>query len=116
MPFAAPHICGCGRKVAAGIKCVCQQQRDRIRKTRADRNRPSARERGYTAEWERERKAFLSANPTCKRCGAPATVVDHIVPHRGDRKLFWDKSNWQPLCTRHHSRTKQAAEKRELTR
>ena len=31
-----------------------------------------------------------------------ATVVDHIVPHRGDQKLFWDQSNWQALCKRHH--------------
>jgi len=29
-------------------------------------------------------------------------VVDHIVPHRGDRALFWDTSNWQPLCKPHH--------------
>ena len=33
----------------------------------------------------------------------PATVVDHIIPHRGDRKLFWDESNWQSLCERHHN-------------
>ena len=32
-----------------------------------------------------------------------ATDVDHIVPHRGDKKLFWDESNWQALCHRHHS-------------
>jgi 5-methylcytosine-specific restriction protein A len=28
----------------------------------------------------------------------PATVVDHIVPHRGDPVLFWDEANWQGLC------------------
>ena len=32
-----------------------------------------------------------------------ATDVDHIVPHRGDKTLFWDQGNWQPLCHRHHS-------------
>lgn len=32
-----------------------------------------------------------------------ATVVDHIIPHRGDQKLFWDRSNWQPLCEHHHN-------------
>lgn len=32
-----------------------------------------------------------------------ATVVDHIKPHRGDQKLFWDRSNWQPLCEHHHN-------------
>lgn len=40
------------------------------------------------------------------RCGAPATVVDHIIPHRGDLSsaAFWDETNWQPLCKRHHDR------------
>lgn len=33
-----------------------------------------------------------------------ATVVDHIIPHRGDNKLFWDKSNWQSLCKRCHDK------------
>ena len=32
-----------------------------------------------------------------------ATVVDHIKPHRGEQKLFWDRSNWQPLCEHHHN-------------
>ena len=27
-----------------------------------------------------------------------ATVVDHVVPHRGDPVLFWDESNWQSQC------------------
>ncbi|WP_435645121.1 HNH endonuclease [Butyricicoccus porcorum] len=33
-----------------------------------------------------------------------ATVVDHIVPHRGDPKLFWDQTNWQSLCKQCHDR------------
>jgi len=42
----------------------------------------------------------------CQRNGklSPATVVDHILPHRGDEDLFWDESNWQPLCKRCHDR------------
>ena len=31
-----------------------------------------------------------------------ATVVDHIIPHRGDAKLFWDEGNWQSLCKNCH--------------
>jgi 5-methylcytosine-specific restriction protein A len=31
-----------------------------------------------------------------------ATVVDHKIPHKGDMKLFWDRSNWQSLCKCHH--------------
>ena len=34
----------------------------------------------------------------------PATVVDHIVPHRGDHALFWDEQNWQPLCKSCHDK------------
>ena len=50
---------------------------------------------------------FLNRNPLCVEClkegrTEPATVVDHIIPHRGDRELFWQKSNWQSLCAYHH--------------
>lgn len=65
-------------------------------------------ERGYGYKWQQARKKFLKAHPICVRCYAEgkiteATVVDHIIPHRGDMKLFWDKSNWQPLCEHHHN-------------
>lgn len=32
-----------------------------------------------------------------------ATVVDHIIPHRGNMELFWRRENWQPLCEKHHN-------------
>jgi 5-methylcytosine-specific restriction protein A len=38
-----------------------------------------------------------------------ATDVDHIVPHKNDMTLFWDKANWQSLCGPCHS-TKTAGE------
>jgi 5-methylcytosine-specific restriction protein A len=31
-----------------------------------------------------------------------AVVVDHIIPHKGDKALFWDSGNWQALCKRCH--------------
>jgi len=31
-----------------------------------------------------------------------AEVVDHIIPHRGDMKLFWDRNNWQGLTKADH--------------
>jgi len=43
----------------------------------------------------------------------PATVIDHIIPHRGDQSLFWDQSNWQALCKPHHDRDKQSQERRD---
>nr|WP_274517359.1 HNH endonuclease signature motif containing protein [Chromobacterium haemolyticum] len=42
----------------------------------------------------------------------PATVVDHIEPHQGDQAKFWDKTNWQALCTPCHSSEKQRQERR----
>lgn len=40
-----------------------------------------------------------------------ATIVDHVIPHRGDQQLFWDKSNWQSLCKHCHDSHKQRIEK-----
>lgn len=111
MPIRAPRICGCGYRIASGVQCPCEAKRTAARKARADAARPSARERGYDTKWDKERAAYLLTHKTCKRCGAPATVVDHVTAHRGDRKLFWSRSNWQPLCTTCHSRWKQAQEK-----
>lgn len=65
--------------------------------------RENASERGYDSKWRSARALFLKKNPLCVKCRekgklTPATVVDHIIPHRGDPVLFWDRSNWQPLC------------------
>jgi 5-methylcytosine-specific restriction protein A len=40
----------------------------------------------------------------CERRGRRviAEVIDHIVAHRGDPQLFWDETNWQPLCKACH--------------
>lgn len=78
-----------------------------------DAERGTRTERGYSNEWSRSRAAFLRLNPACaehlKRGDfARATVVDHVEPHRGDQRLFWDRSNWQPLCAQCHGRKTQA--------
>ncbi|WP_026523286.1 HNH endonuclease [Butyrivibrio sp. MB2005] len=82
-------------------------------------DRAGAASRGYNAAWRRESKKFLMAHPLCVRCMedkkmVKATVVDHIVPHRGDNNLFWDRSNWQPLCKHHHD-VKTMTEDRRIT-
>ena len=74
-------------------------------------------ERGYDYRWQKAREAFLRAHPLCEMCRSrdgvveAASVVDHRVPHRGDQDLFWDQSNWAPLCKRHHDSDKQAEER-----
>ena len=67
-----------------------------------DRRRGTSASRGYGSRWQMARKTYLIRNPVCNECGRLATVVDHITPHKGDQKLFWDKMNWQPLCKRCH--------------
>lgn len=75
---------------------------------RSDRFRGTAAQRGYGHKWRVARLEFLQAHPLCKHCQNEgklngATVVDHIIPHKGDMKLFWDRKNWQPLCESHHN-------------
>jgi 5-methylcytosine-specific restriction protein A len=72
-------------------------------------DRPSSGKRGYNSRWQKARDRYLKAHPLCVQCRkegrlVEATVVDHITPHRGDRKLFWDESNWQSLCKPCHDR------------
>ena len=68
----------------------------------------------------------LLREPFCRECarqfpaGDPrrrtlATVVDHIVPFRGDWDLFVDPGNHQSLCKHHHDQ-KTAREQAEKTR
>lgn len=52
---------------------------------------------------------------TCRRCGAVEgrsgqTVADHILAHRGDEVLFWDRTNLQCLCKTCHDGAKQREE------
>lgn len=66
--------------------------------------RLSSRQRGYTTKWEKESKAYLAEHPYCVVCGNQASLVDHIEPHQGDQRLFWSRSNWQPMCASCHGR------------
>ena len=57
----------------------------------------------------------MAQNPLCAMCAAlgrvePATCIDHITAHHGNKNLYWDSTNWMSLCTAHHSGTKQQRE------
>jgi 5-methylcytosine-specific restriction enzyme A len=97
MPMRPPAHRAAGWQSAAAIKRAL------------DRERPSASARGYGARWRWSRRAFLARHPLCAACQAAgrvvaATVVDHVVPHRGDPRLFWDQRNWAPACKHCHDR------------
>ncbi len=86
--------------------------------------RQSAHQRGYTARWAKASKAFRIRYPLCgmrpfgvvpfmSQCWdegrtTAATQTDHVRPHRGDRRLFWDEANWQALCRACGARKSQA--------
>ena len=94
---------GCPELVPMGTK-YCEKHR--AQHPEAIR---SANSRGYNSAWRKASRQFLLTHPLCEECRkngkyTKATVVDHVVPHRGDQKLFWDRSNWRPLCKRCHDR------------
>lgn len=72
-----------------------------------EQRRGSARRRGYDARWERASAQHKADFPLCAGCLAvgrytATAVTDHVVPHRGDPTLFWDRDNWQSACAWHH--------------
>jgi 5-methylcytosine-specific restriction protein A len=102
MPSRPPHPCskpGCG---ALTTERFCADHA-KAEQQRIDQARGSAASRGYDHRWQKARKLFLNAHPLCAEHGRKgelksASVVDHIRPHKGDQRLFWDRSNWQSLC------------------
>ena len=87
-------------ELTAGLYCM---EHEKIHRN----DRVTSTSRGYDSRWKRERKRFLKVHPLCEYCKkqgkfVKASVVDHVVPHRGDEQLFWDESNWQALCKNCH--------------
>jgi shikimate kinase/5-methylcytosine-specific restriction endonuclease McrA len=83
---------------------------------RVEYNKPEWSDK-YNYTWRKARNRYIAEHPMCVMCQAqgkltPATVVDHITPHKGNDTLFWDVANWQSLCKRHHDRDKRRIENR----
>ena len=92
---------GCASLIPYGLQ-YCEEHAPMHRK-----DVKGTKEKEYNSRWRVARARFLKAHPLCENClenerFEKAIVVDHIVPHRGDRKLFWDESNWQSLCKSCH--------------
>lgn len=58
------------------------------------------------------RDRFTCQWPGCGRIEPDASklVADHVAPHRGNRRLFFDLGNLQTLCKPCHDTHKQRAE------
>jgi len=108
MPNKPPHFRPGGRTPEQAKK-----ERDRARqKTRPDQE---IQKLYRSPRWRALRKVVLARFPACVICQkygrvTPSTVIDHINPHRGDMKLFWDLENLHGLCASCHSGTKRREE------
>lgn len=126
MPSALLRSCSapnCPELVESGRCQAHAREREQARGT--------AKERGYDARWRGLVAQFKNAlikhdiSPVCgarlpgapltthSRCAAEGVLndrqleTDHIVPHRGDRRLFRNLLNLQLLCKSDHSRKTQ---------
>lgn len=111
MPTIAAKPCrNCGILVRDGTT-YCQAHK-RVVRQQGEEKRESSTRRGYGYKWQQAREQFLREHPLCEcpdcQTGkvrvTPATVVDHIVPHKGDMKRFWDRKNWQAMAKRCHDK------------
>lgn len=100
-----PCAGGCGRLVERGRCAGCAGTGGQ-----AD-GRRSSTQRGYGPRWQNTRKGYFNSHPFCadpfgthRAANVPANELDHIVPHKGDMKVFWNPKNWQGLCKSCHSR------------
>lgn len=101
------------RHVPAGSR----SKRERGRQHDAARAREQPWRAWYkSAEWRQLRVLQLQRESTCRICTAagrytPATIVDHVERHRGDRRLFFSPANLASLCKRCHDSAKQSSER-----
>lgn len=102
MPTSPPHPCnqpGCGKLTHERYCTAHKKAKQKLQ----DMERGTAHQRGYDARWRKKRANYLRKHPLCVRCQAAekivaATVVDHIIPHKGNKNLFNDEDNFQSLC------------------
>lgn len=110
MPLRPQRPCraqGC-RSLHRNANGYCDRHTERAKSHVREKPRESSAARGYGYKWQQARAGFLAKHPLCVRCQALgrvviATDVDHVIPHKGDMALFWDRSNWQSLCAPCHS-------------
>ncbi|NUN51833.1 MAG: HNH endonuclease [Planctomycetaceae bacterium] len=107
MPFRSPRPCprnGCPERTSGGPCARHRAEKDRALDERRD---PRIVRLYRSKRWLILRREVLAAQPTCLSCReegivSRATEVDHVTPHRGNLQLFFERSNLQGLCKRHH--------------
>lgn len=72
-----------------------------------DGSRSGRDPRYHQYRWVTERKLHFAQYPFCVACEqegvlTPANTLDHKIRVK-DGADFWDRSNYQGLCSRHHA-------------
>lgn len=107
MALAPLHPCPgsptCPHRVRQGLCPVHALQKERTRYNR------DVRKWYYTQRWKLLRqRVLLEQSHTCAEAGCGhvnlSLDVDHVVPHRGNPALFWDRANLRGLCHACHAR------------
>jgi 5-methylcytosine-specific restriction protein A len=107
------------------LKPRLQKMGQRLQTARAVRDTrysPDATVRSWykSARWQALRLEVLVRDLyTCRQTGVLLTgkhpapnspVVDHVVPHKGDERLFWDIANLQAVSKAYHDGDKRKME------
>jgi 5-methylcytosine-specific restriction protein A len=112
VPSRAMKFCGwpgCN-KLTQERFCDTHQAEHDLQLQQADRNynrqRGSAKSRGYDSQWEKVRALKLRLNPLCEKCESlcmivPADMVHHIKAIK-DGGAKYDLNNLKSLCNACH--------------
>lgn len=116
MPSRPPRPCaqpGCPALVVGASRCAAHSTRP---------ERGSSTKQGYSSKWRKARAEYLAQHPRCE-CKAhkgkpdapPSTCIDHIVAHKGDHELFWNRRNWCAMSKPCHDAKKESEERGATT-
>lgn len=100
---------GCGKTIDQGRYCQKHEELFQAQENKRKSIRNADYSRMYSWNWRKYSQNYIKAHPLCRICLEdgkiiPATEVDHIIPHKGDKDLFWAEDNHQALCKPCHSR------------
>jgi len=98
---------GCATLVDSG-RCDKHSNDIQVARQQYDKHRPEWHSMYKDPRYQKARTRYLQRHPLCVECEeigqiVPATILDHIIDHKGDYDLFWDESNWQGLCESDHN-------------
>jgi 5-methylcytosine-specific restriction protein A len=116
-----PRLQTLGNRISPAVTVPVDRKEAEAQRTRRRDQEDAGRKLYNTRAWKALRREVLERDAyTCQKTGviclgqhpAPnSPVADHIVPHRGDPALFWDKSNIQTVSKAYHDSLKQREER-----